>query len=240
MCFDYLVSNHWDNICLRAVATNISDENVWWKTNNIYKYAVSHSIPMIDTSTRKRDELRKIILENDVNCIISNGYNWIIPNDILGLVNYQAFNLHLAPLPEYQGYFCYNHAILNGDKQYGVTLHWMTKEVDIGDYVFMPRFDIKDSDTCESLYNKSVELGYGAFQELLKCMETGIKIPRNKMVGTPCFYSKGSLDGIREIKNLDDTIEVDRKTRAFFFSNFEKAYFVLNDVKYHVLPRGVE
>ena len=235
ICFKHIIDMKDNRLNVSAVVSN-QNTDTWWRTNNIYQYAINHKIYFIDNRKRNTDIIKKTIVENHIDCIISVGHNWIVSEEILELVGYNAVNLHLAKLPQYQGNYTYNHAILNNEKEYGVTLHWMGKEVDEGNYLFMKTFPIEDDDTAYSLYMKSLEKGKEVFAAYLHILLDGGDMPKCAMVGNRCFYSKNSLDGLREIKNCADVEEIKRKSRAFYFPPFENAYFVIDETKYYVVP----
>lgn len=235
-CFFDLVGTKRNNIEIKAIVSNVHKETVWWESNSLYLYSKEKGIPFCSCEKRDDETVESLIRDNNINCIISNGYNWILPRKILKLVDYCAFNLHLAILPTYQGNFTYNHAILNGEKEYGITLHWMTENVDNGDYIFMPRFRIDEDDTTEILYEKSVTLGTEFFNKFIELIENGGEVPRHPMVGEAHFYDRRSIDSLRQIRDINDTEEIDRKSRAFSFPPFENAYVVLDNKKYYLLP----
>ncbi|MGC8793942.1 MAG: formyltransferase family protein, partial [Bryobacteraceae bacterium] len=56
-----------------------------------------------------------------------------------------CFNFHPAPLPEMRGVGGYNFAILENRDRYGVSVHWVSEEVDAGDLVWVRRFAIEPS-----------------------------------------------------------------------------------------------
>lgn len=64
----------------------------------------------------------------------------------LGIVN-----LHLAPLPEYRGRYSAGHALRNGEKEYGVTLHYVDAGIDTGPIIAARRFGIAKHETVDSL-----------------------------------------------------------------------------------------
>ena len=65
--------------------------------------------------------------------IISYRFWAKIPESILKLASFNAFNYHPAPLPEYRGVKCATFSIINDDKYYGVTVHKITKDFDAGE-----------------------------------------------------------------------------------------------------------
>ena len=235
-CFKILTSREYKNIRLVAVVSNSSVQNVWWKSNVPYLFAKKQGIDFIDNYARHTKEIKDCIKKNDVNFIISIGHNWIVDKETIDMVFENAVNLHLAMLPMYQGNFTYNHAILNHEKEYGVTLHFMREEVDTGDYLFMPKFKISKKDTAYSLYEKSINLGISVFEALIQILESDDKLPRHKMIGEAHFYDKHSIDGKREIKDISNIADVVTRSRAFYFPPFENAYFINQDTKYYIQP----
>ena len=235
-CLSILDKAKGKSITIGAIVSNSERESVWWKSNNCYQYALEHNVPFIGNEHRNSDEIRKYIIDESINFLISVGHNWIIDEEILRLVGGNAINLHLAILPSYQGNYSFNHAILNHDTQYAITIHWMQKEVDTGDYVMMPKFEMSSKDTAYSLYQKSIDMGVNAFGELINMMNDGIVIPRNKMIGESRFYSRNSLEGKRKINSINDDVEIDTKARAFYFPPFERAYCYINQKKYYIEP----
>lgn len=235
-CLKILSDAVGSNINISAVVSNPLKESVWWGSNAGYEYAERNRVPFISNIKRNIYDIRKCISDNNINFLISVGHNWIVDEETLELVKGNAVNLHLAILPAYQGNFTFNHAILNHDIKYGITLHFMQKEVDTGDYIIMPTFDINNNDTAYSLYCKAVNLGVQSFKSFVDLLDSGKTIPRHRLVGTPVFYDRHSIDGKREISDTGDVREVETKARAFYFPPFEKAYFKINNCKYYIEP----
>ena len=236
-CFQELINHDRKNIKLCVVVSNENANTVWWGTNGIWRYASENKVPFISSQERNLAKIAKYIKVYDVKCLKSNGYGWILPSGILELVSGCAFNLHLAPLPAYKGNYTFNHAILNGEKQYGVTLHYMTERVDEGKYVFMPLFDVREDETAYSLYKKSLQLGVECFLRLLNKMEDDETIEGLPMAGEGRFYSRKNMDELRKIYDINNSEEVDKKSRAFYFPPFKSAFYEDKcGKKYYILP----
>lgn len=239
-CFRLLENIQNENIKIVGAVSNMSSNTVWWNTNEIYKSCIEKNVSFIDNIKKNEEAILQLIKEKDVDFIISIGHSWILSDEVLKSVNYQAINLHLAKLPEYKGNYTYNHAILNGEKEYGVTLHWMDSQVDQGDYVYTEKFDILSSDTAYSLYEKSLKAGMRIFAKALEDLVKNRKLPRIPMKRGGHFYGKHSLDGKRNIQNVFDVNEIQKKSRAFYFPPFENAYFFFGGIKYYVIPASEE
>ena len=111
------------------VCSNKNKSN-WWNSNKIYNYCRINKINFIDNCKRNENLIIKFIKSNKINCILSVQHKWILSKKIISGVDGNAFNLHLASLPEYKGSCGLNIALLNNKKSINATLHLLTKEVD--------------------------------------------------------------------------------------------------------------
>lgn len=234
-CFR-LLYEQWKQDKIELIVSSNTSDNVWWRSNYIYETCHKEGIPFFSNERKDDRLLNENILKYGVNQILSVQHNWILKRETLQMVDFNALNLHLAKLPEYQGYCTFNHAIMNQEYTYGVTLHWMTEKVDSGDVGYQKEFAIEESDTAYSLYQKSVLAGENCFRKLLDNILRHEDIPRIKMTGSPRFYTRESIEAYKEIKELDDKSYVARTARACWFPPFEPAYFTVNGEKIFLVP----
>ena len=76
-------------------------------------------------------------------------------------------NFHPAPLPEYKGRnLCY-HAIINGEMEFGSTIHYMSEEIDEGPIIQVDRFKILPSDTAEDIFHQAINFSRVQFSRIL-------------------------------------------------------------------------
>jgi methionyl-tRNA formyltransferase len=115
----------------------------------------------------RRDELAPFLeavrrIEPDLLLVWS--YSMILPPELLALAPLGAVNVHGGLLPEYRGGHVMNWAIINGERQTGVTLHYMDAGIDAGPVIADRRFPIEWNDDAASIRNKLK----GAGQALLE------------------------------------------------------------------------
>jgi methionyl-tRNA formyltransferase len=223
-----------DDFRVVAVCSNASASRVWWKSNAVYK--TRGDARFLDNERRNPEELRAAIEEFGVNLILVVQYPWIIPPDVLHLIDYNILTFHNAKLPEYGGHNAVSHAILNGEREFWATVHWMADEVDRGDLAFETSFRIDPTDTAFSLFGKVHHACLFLFDEVLRRLLAGEPIPGTSQHGSPRVYSRDSIERLREIRGDD---EVDAKARAFYFPPFEPAYLLRDGRKHYVLPAAV-
>ena len=236
-CFEYLLNNHSKEFEIISAVSN-KCENVWWRSNEIFDKTRNTNIHFIDNEKQNEDDIYKCILHNKINTIISVQHSWILSEKILKAVDGNAFNLHNAKLPKYKGNNIFTHIILNGEKRHTSTIHFMHKQVDMGDILLEKSISIDENDTSKSLYEKAQKNAENLFELFIKKLKTKNKFSGLLIKDEGFFYKRDSLIGLREIKNLSDFNEVDKKSRAFFFNPFEPAFFIINERKFYVLPES--
>ena len=114
----------------------------------------------------------------------------------------------------------------------------MAKEVDMGDIVLEREIKVEDDYTSKILYDKAEVNALKLFEEFIHLLETQNTFERKKISEEGVFYKKESIEKLKEIENILDFDEVDRKARAFSFPPFEPAFFIINNKKYYVLPEN--
>jgi len=109
----------------------------------------------------------KEILELEPDLIITCAYGQIIPKEILDYPKYGCINVHASLLPKYRGGAPIERAIMNGDKETGVTIMYMDEGMDTGDIITSKSIPIEDNDTNTSLRSKLADLGAELLLETL-------------------------------------------------------------------------
>lgn len=131
------------------------------KGNTIYspckKLAFDNNIEVFQP-LNIRNEYQKI-LDMKPDIIITAAYGQIIPSVILDYPKYGCINVHGSLLPKLRGGAPIHHAIINGDKEAGVTIMYMDKKMDAGDIISQRSILIGDNTTLDDLYSKLSILG---------------------------------------------------------------------------------
>lgn len=150
-----------------------------------------------------------------IDLAIIAAYGKIIPKTILNTFKYGAINIHASLLPAYRGASPIQCAILNGDKETGVTIMRVDEEMDHGNIISNLKTQISKIDTYESLSHKLAGLGA---ELLIKTIPYYIS---RKLKPVEQNHSKATYTKI--IKKEDGKIdwsksaeEIERMTRAFY------------------------
>lgn len=113
-------------------------------------------------------------LNADVAVVCS--FNYKIPKVLLDSVKDGFINVHPSLLPEYRGPNPYSAVIINGEKETGVTLHFMDETFDTGDIIIQKKAAISQVETMGTLFNRLNIIALDTLSETLKQYETkGLK-----------------------------------------------------------------
>ena len=109
------------------------------------------------------------------------------------------YNFHPAPLPAYKGRSLCYHAILNGETEFGATLHYMDEGFDTGDIVEAMKFMIPEWWTAEQLSNAAIEASKQLFKLYLPFILEGKEFKRLPNKGG-AYYKKSQISDTIHLK----------------------------------------
>jgi methionyl-tRNA formyltransferase len=100
-------------------------------------------------------------------------YGQILPEAVLNVPKYGSVNVHASILPKYRGAAPINRAILDGEKETGVTIMHMAKKLDAGDIISVRKTPITPEDDAETLFARLAELGAELLSETIPAIADG-------------------------------------------------------------------
>lgn len=142
----------------------------------------------------------------DVMVVVAFGQ--IIPLSILKMPKFGCVNIHGSLLPKYRGAAPIQWAVLDGEKETGITTILMDEGIDTGDILLKKTIKIDTDETSGSLFDKLMALGAETILETLDELEKGSLTP-TKQGESPTAYAKmltkamGLIDFTRSAKELD-------------------------------------
>ena len=128
------------------------------------------------------------ILALEPDLIITCAYGQIIPKEILNYPKYGCINIHASLLPKYRGGAPIERAIMNGDKETGITIMYMNEGMDTGDMITSRSIPILDTDTNTTLRDKLSHLGAEMLLEVFPNILSG-NITRTKQNDEEATYA---------------------------------------------------
>ena len=130
-------------------------------------------IPVITPEKVGAPESVKAIEEASPDLIVVSAYGQKIPGEILALPRMGALNVHASLLPEYRGANPVRRAIMDGRRTTGVTVMWMTEEIDAGDICVQKAIEIGPDETFGTLEKRLASLGAHALIEAIMLIRGG-------------------------------------------------------------------
>ncbi len=97
----------------------------------------------------------------------------MLPETIWNMPRLGTFNLHGSLLPKYRGAAPINWAVINGEKETGVTTFFIRHEIDTGDIIHQARFSIGADETAGEVHDRLMELGAQLVLKTVKTIESG-------------------------------------------------------------------
>ncbi len=143
----------------------------------IKKIALDKGLEVFQPENINDEESIKRIEEFNPNIILVVAYGQILSSHILNIPKIGCINIHGSLLPKYRGAAPINRAIINGEKETGITFMFMKEKVDAGEIIFQEKIDILPDETYGELYYKLSALSTSSLPKLLEKIKSG-KIER--------------------------------------------------------------
>lgn len=181
------------NIAIFASGSGTNAENIitYFSTKNSAKVALVLSNRkdafVLERATRlnvpsfffERDEFYKTgfvlnyLILHKIDFIVLSGFLWLVPGSILKHYSGKIINIHPALLPRYGGKGMYgdhvhNAVIKNGERESGITIHFVNELYDDGDIIFQARCKVDPSDTPYTLAQKVHSLEYQYYPKIIE------------------------------------------------------------------------
>lgn len=135
-------------------------------------FAEKQSIEVLQPTNLKSEEFQADLKRLDPNLIIVVAFR-MLPKIVWDYPEFGTFNLHASLLPQYRGAAPINWAIINGEKETGVTTFFIDEEIDTGKIIDSKRIPIEANDDVESLHDKLMSLGAELVLETVQTIQSG-------------------------------------------------------------------
>lgn len=138
----------------------------------VKQYAVSKGLKVLQPLKLKDPEFIAELkaLKADLQVVVAFR---MLPEVVWDMPVKGTINLHASLLPQYRGAAPINHAIINGEKESGVTTFFLKHEIDTGDVIFSEKVDITDHDTAGDLHDKLMQVGAGLLVKTVHAIAEG-------------------------------------------------------------------
>lgn len=139
----------------------------------VKQIALRENIPVFQPENFRQPETVEQLraLEPDLCAVVA--YGRILPQSVLDVPKKGCINIHASILPKYRGSAPYQWAVLNGEKETGVTAMYLCREMDAGDIIDVSRTPIEENETAGQLLDRLAVLGADLLSKTLARFRDG-------------------------------------------------------------------
>ena len=166
------------DIDINLVLSNKSDAFALERARNHGIPAVVHSSGDFPSKEEFRARFLEILLEHEVNFVVLAGYLKKLPITVIRRFPRRIINIHPALLPKYGGMGFYgikvHQAVIQaGDRETGVTIHYVDDKYDHGDIILQEKVRVEQDDTPEALAARVLRLEHSVLPKVLGLLAAG-------------------------------------------------------------------
>ncbi len=152
----------------------------------VKEYAISQCIPVYQPDKIRLEEHAKILKDLKPDLMITVAFGQILSKENLESARLGCINVHGSLLPKYRGSSPIQWAVINGEKETGVTTMFTDIGVDCGDIILKKSVEIGENETAGELFDRLSDLGAEVLIETLELVE------KDRLVRTPQDHSKAT------------------------------------------------
>ena len=149
-------------------------------TSPVKEYALAHHLPVLQPERLKSEEFLSELRSLNAQLFIVVAFR-MLPEVVWSMPSLGTFNLHGSLLPKYRGAAPINWAVINGEKETGVTTFFLQHEIDTGDLILQERIPIGDDENVGSVHDRLMTLGASLVTRttdlIIDCASKGIPVP---------------------------------------------------------------
>ena len=192
-------------------------------------FATQHNIPVLQPVKLRNeaflDELKSF--QADLQVVVAFR---MLPEIVWNMPKFGTINVHASLLPQYRGAAPINHAIINGEKESGVTTFLLQHEIDTGNILLSKKVAIKETDNAGDLHDNLMVAGAETLLQTIQQLKAGTLQPKPQEV----LLTAEPLKHARKIFKEDCKINWDQPTAQVYnfirgLSPYPAAFTLLND-----------
>ena len=174
--------------------------------------ALKYDLPVYQPKKVRESEFVELLRSLNPDVMVVAAFGQIITKEILDMPKYGCINVHASLLPAYRGAAPIQWAVINGDKESGVTIMQMDEGIDTGDMIEKAVVPIAEDETGGSLFDKLSHTGAKLCVKVLKDLEEGTAVREKQPEESTTPYAKmidkkmGEVDWKKSAKEIEQLI----------------------------------
>lgn len=135
-------------------------------------YALEKQLPLLQPTNLKNEDFLNELASYHANLQVVVAFR-MLPEAVWKMPKYGTFNLHASLLPQYRGAAPINWAIINGEKETGVTTFFIDDKIDTGAMILSRSTPIDEKENAGTLHDRLMQLGGETVLETLALIQNG-------------------------------------------------------------------
>ena len=168
--------------------------------------ATRHGIDVHTPRTLRDDAFAELLARYNPEIILVVAYGKILPKNVIDYPRLGCVNLHVSLLPKYRGAAPMQRAIMEGEKETGVTVMYMAEGLDTGDIITVEKFPILPTDDFEAIHDRSAEVGARLLSETVDKIFDGTATRTPQDDSLACYAKKVEKEDCK----IDFTLSCER------------------------------
>jgi methionyl-tRNA formyltransferase len=141
-------------------------------TSPVKEFALKHGLPLLQPEKMKNPQFLDELRDMSPDLIIVVAFR-MLPEEVWGLPPLGTINLHASLLPQYRGAAPINRAIMNGEKETGVSTFFIEKDIDTGKIIMQRSTSISEDENAGNLHDRLKDIGAELMVETIQMVVSG-------------------------------------------------------------------
>ncbi len=167
---DILVQNNYDVVGVITAPDKPAGRGQQLQQSAVKKYAVEKGLHILQPEKLKNPEFIAELKALEANLFIVVAFR-MLPEMVWQMPEYGTFNLHASLLPQYRGAAPINWAVINGEKETGVTTFFLQHEIDTGNIILQETIKIEEEDNAGTVHDKLMNVGSQLVLKTVRAIE---------------------------------------------------------------------
>lgn len=200
--------------------------------------ALKHEIPVYQPAKVRDPEFLETLQKLEPDMIIVAAFGQIIPKVILDMPKYGCINIHASLLPKYRGAAPIQQAVIDGEKESGVTIMKMGTGLDTGDMISQAVVKLREDETGGSLFDRLADTGAELLVRTIPSIENGTAVYTKQPEESPTPYAAMITKQMGLLDFSKSAVVLERLVRGM--NPWPSAYTFLNNKTLKVWKCSVE
>ena len=207
-----LVENNYNVVAVITMPDKPAGRGYKLQASPVKQYAIEKGLTVLQPENLKDESFLVQLKELRIDLQVVVAFR-MLPEVVWSMPSKGTFNLHSSILPQYRGAAPINWAIINGEKETGVSTFFLSHEIDTGDIIFREKTTITNSDNAETLHDRLMVMGA---QLVLKTVNAVIEGSVTSIPQDELYANKIELKPAPKIFKDDCRVNWNKDTEVIF------------------------